>query len=125
MVLIQTVAHQNISADAGNLHHVLNLPELGGLVVGGVAGGHDLDAAAHCVGGGLGDIQFLLLGEVEHLAGLAHGEDTGAALFNIPVAQKLDGLKINGLIVVIRGNHHRPDAGSYGKSHNNFFSLKI
>ena len=117
VLLVQAVGHQHIGADAGDFHHVLDLPELGGLVIGGVAGGHHLDAAVHRLGGGTGDVQLLLLGEVGHLAGLAHGEDAGAALLHIPVAQLLDGLEVGFVVLGPGGDHNGPNAGIDGKCH--------
>ena len=108
---VQPVGNENIGADAGNLHHVLNFTVLRFSVAGSMAGGHDLNAAVYGFGDTFCDVQLLLLGEIEHLRRLADGKNTVTAMLYVPVGQLFDCFKIRCVVFLPGGDHHREYAG--------------
>ena len=92
------------------VHHGLGLGDLILHLLGDVTGHHHAHVLGRIVDHEFGQIEALLLGQVEHLAGLADREDAGHTLLVVPVDDLLHAVPID-LVVGGKGrDHYRPYA---------------
>ena len=100
------------------VHDGLGLGDLILNLLGDVTGHHNAHVLGRIVDHELGQVISLLLGQMEHLAGLADREDAGHALLVVPVDDLLHAVPVDLVVRGERRDHYRPDAvldGFHGK----------